>query len=323
MSTQPLELIKLTSEQAKLSRALSCLKTDYETTIAGQTARFTLSAIKQSHVFNYTLELNINNAPATIELDAHAVNSFLPEQLNHDVISVLPDELLMAVLHYRIVPIAQQTAQFIDMPIEVLGLRPSSTGSVDMGLLISANIANINCSALIDNSDVIFSLFNALPRAYNPAMQNIPVRAGIELGRSLLSTKEIKELETGDIIFLQQHVTGNQIIIRLNPHIAFIAEMDGEQVTIQQRIITMDDELNEHEEGVDLADLSVELLFEIGRQQFNASDLTGLNPGFVFELDRPIEQPVRIRANGKVIAECQLVQIENRLGAKITQLNKT
>ena len=46
-----------------------------------------------------------------------------------------------------------------------------------------------------------------------------------------------------------------------------------------------------------------------------------MQPGYVFDLDRPIEQPVQIRANGKLIAQCELVQIDNRLGARITTLN--
>ncbi len=71
---------------------------------------------------------------------------------------------------------------------------------------------------------------------------------------------------------------------------------------------------------VDLSDMQVELLFELGRQHFTADEILAMQPGYIFDLDRPIEQPVQIRANGKVIAECKLVQIEDRLGAVITGL---
>lgn len=76
----------------------------------------------------------------------------------------------------------------------------------------------------------------------------------------------------------------------------------------------------EAEGMVSLAELDIELLFEIGTQTLSLEDLQSIEPGYVFELDRPLEQPVRVRANGKVIAECQLVQVNNRLGARITRI---
>ena len=77
----------------------------------------------------------------------------------------------------------------------------------------------------------------------------------------------------------------------------------------------------EEAEGmVSLAELDIELLFEIGTQTLSLEDLQSIEPGYVFELDRPLEQPVRVRANGKVIAECQLVQVNNRLGARIVRI---
>ena len=81
-----------------------------------------------------------------------------------------------------------------------------------------------------------------------------------------------------------------------------------------------DDQMHQEQEPIDLSDIEIDLLFEVGRQQFSAQEVQSLQPGHVFELDRPIEQPVRVRAGGKLIAECQLVQINNRLGARITKI---
>lgn len=80
------------------------------------------------------------------------------------------------------------------------------------------------------------------------------------------------------------------------------------------------DQMHHDQNPIDLSDIDVELVFEVGRQQFSAEEVQSLQPGHIFDLDRPIEQPVRVKAGGKVIAECQLVQINNRLGARITHI---
>ena len=323
MSAQPLQLPNMSSSQAKLSRVLSCLMTEYDITIAAQPAHISLSVNDYPTEFNYQLTVNINNTPTTIALDNQAASLLLPETLDHQAIAVLPEDLLMASLHNGLDATLQQAAQMFSMPFEVTGLIHQNSQADTEGLIISINTGHTVCSVRVSETGVITALLNLLPKRQMQETLAVPIFAGIELGRSLLPIHSVQNLTKGDVVFLQQHVTGHQVIIRIDPHTAFIAEAEGNLITIQQRVIAMDEEqLNEPEEGLDLNDLTIELLFEIGQQQFTVNDLNGLQPGFVFELDRPIEQPVRIRANGKVIAECQLVQIENRLGAKITHLKK-
>ncbi|MDB2384689.1 hypothetical protein N9V90_02520, partial [Endozoicomonas sp.] len=140
MSAQPLELPTISSSQAKLSRFLSCLQTDYEATIAGQPTRIKLSPGEPKSVFSYKLNLKINNTATTIELDSQAVSLFLPGQLDHNAVSILPADLLMGALHYTLTPTLQQAAQAFGVPVEIAGLTSNSSSPEDAGILMSANV---------------------------------------------------------------------------------------------------------------------------------------------------------------------------------------
>ena len=70
----------------------------------------------------------------------------------------------------------------------------------------------------------------------------------------------------------------------------------------------------------DIQGLPVKLTFDIGQQELTIGDLGRLGPGYTFELNRDITSPVTMKANGKPFAECELVNINNQLGARIVRL---
>ena len=70
----------------------------------------------------------------------------------------------------------------------------------------------------------------------------------------------------------------------------------------------------------DIQGLPVKLTFDIGQQELTIGDLGRLGPGYTFELNRDITAPVTMKANGKLFAECELVNVNNQLGARIVRL---
>ncbi len=331
MTAELLELPKVTPDYVNLGRLLTSRQTKHPLTIAEHQGTLSLSACENTSPLDYQLILEINNESVTIALEKQAISFLLPGNLDHQAVTALPNDLLMAALHYNFTPSLQQFAQLFGISANLKGLEVSNQqNSSGTGLDMTINIGGTVCKAQTPLCQTVFSLLNGLSLKPHEKHADLPVWAGLELGRTLLSADEIKSLELGDIVFLQQYVTGQHLIIRVNSQLAFLGEAEDSQITIQQRIAPMEEEqehqeehhADESQEGIDLSNIAIELLFEIGRQQFNASEVEQMQPGYIFDLDRPIEQPVRIRANGKVIAECQLVQIENRLGAKIIELKK-
>lgn len=68
--------------------------------------------------------------------------------------------------------------------------------------------------------------------------------------------------------------------------------------------------------------LPVQLVFELGKTQFSLEELDRVAPGYVFDLGLTKNEPVTIYANGVVIGQCEIVEINGRLGARLTRIHR-
>jgi flagellar motor switch protein FliN len=69
-----------------------------------------------------------------------------------------------------------------------------------------------------------------------------------------------------------------------------------------------------------LAQIPLRLSVEIGAVSRTMQDLLALKQGAVIELDRPIDEPVDILANGTVIARGEVVNAGDHYGVRITEV---
>ena len=69
-----------------------------------------------------------------------------------------------------------------------------------------------------------------------------------------------------------------------------------------------------------LAQIPLRLSVEIGSVSRTMQDLLNLKQGAVIELDRPIDEPVDILANGTVIARGEVVNAGDHYGVRITEI---
>ena len=67
-------------------------------------------------------------------------------------------------------------------------------------------------------------------------------------------------------------------------------------------------------------DIPVSLSVELGQTQLEVRDVLNLAAGSVIELNRPQEEPVDIRINGRLIARGEIVLVKNNLAVKISEL---
>ncbi|MCP4745705.1 MAG: hypothetical protein GY874_06120 [Desulfobacteraceae bacterium] len=69
--------------------------------------------------------------------------------------------------------------------------------------------------------------------------------------------------------------------------------------------------------ALDLADLPMDLRFEIGQKKISMAKLQSLQPGFVFDMNRPENRPVQIIANGKLIGNGEIVRLSGMTGVRV------
>ncbi len=78
---------------------------------------------------------------------------------------------------------------------------------------------------------------------------------------------------------------------------------------------------DDHAPGVDAAAVPVRLTFSAGRLIRRFGELVDVAPGYVFELDKPLDdQSITISANDVPIAFGELVALGDLLGVRITRM---
>ena len=63
--------------------------------------------------------------------------------------------------------------------------------------------------------------------------------------------------------------------------------------------------------------LPVKLVFLAGETEVALRDLKRIMPGYVFDLGRPVDRHVEVRANGQRIGIGELVEIDGRAGVRL------
>ena len=63
--------------------------------------------------------------------------------------------------------------------------------------------------------------------------------------------------------------------------------------------------------------LPVRLVFLAGETEVALRDLRHVTPGYVFDLGRPVDRHVEVRANGRRIGIGELVEIDRRVGVRM------
>ncbi|MGB0359883.1 MAG: type III secretion system cytoplasmic ring protein SctQ [Endozoicomonas sp.] len=321
MADDLLDLPSVSPSELLLSKLLSERESNLSAPIDGQTWELKLSSGSPAKVPSLKLQVEVNQQPVTFFTGAAFIDQIMPRDLPASVLTALPPELAQAAMESKLQSIFQSLMDVTGVAVKFISLSSSQGQASHTDFTINILIGGTKHSIFIESSPIIFELIKLLPETQRTEQpSDIPIWAGLELGQAKLSKLDVEQLGVGDVVFFNFHVTGQQLIVRINPRLAFVGEAEGSQITIKSRMDMMEEDQFTDNKQVSLSDLEVELLFEVGRQQFSAQELQALQPGHVFELERPIEQPVNVRANGKLIAECQLVQVNNRLGARITRI---
>ena len=83
------------------------------------------------------------------------------------------------------------------------------------------------------------------------------------------------------------------------------------------------DNTSTDEEGVDLELLQkmpLTMTFEVGRAKMTINDLLSLGQGSVLELHRLVGESLDLFANGKLIAQGEVIIVDERFGARLTHV---
>jgi len=159
----------------------------------------------------------------------------------------------------------------------------------------------------------------------------LPVRLSLDVGWTDLSFATFRQLEKRDLILLDECwiAPDSRIFLRAGRQVGLPAEIEGSRIVITGELgeIMHDDADGDHDQDDEnggektLDGIHMRVSFDLGQRSMTLGELRQLSPGYVFELGRPVRSAVNIRANGKLIGEGELVDVDGQMAVSILNLS--
>lgn len=205
----------------------------------------------------------------------------------------------------------------------ILAARAEARGETVLAVLESDDLGLMLLAGLLDR----------LPPGAVGAVDEsaLPVGLRAEIGRASLPAAELRTLGSGDVILLDEYLVGPEgelwLGIPQGQGLRVRAEHSSYLVT-QGWTSLMNQTVPSAEEApsaepLDLDAIPVRLTFDLGDRAMTLAELRQLQPGAVFDLQRPLSDgPVMIRANGALVGTGELVEVDGRIGVRVGTLGK-
>lgn len=162
------------------------------------------------------------------------------------------------------------------------------------------------------------------------ATDDIALPLHLDIGYVTLETTELQRLAPGDVLFMERSFLAAERVLWLQApgagglHVQLPEPADAAQApsltVVQTWTHTMPAFDTPLSAAADLLAIPVRLSFDLGEVSLTLAELRALQPGQTIRLGHPIASAVRIRANGALIGEGELVEIDGHLGVALRQL---
>ena len=174
---------------------------------------------------------------------------------------------------------------------------------------------------------------------------DVSVQLSAEIAAVAVSLSELSQLRTGDLVLLPAGIDPGAVSIRAGSRIVAAGRYDGGKIRIEQLIggNGMDDnetDLPESEdehpnpvfdaqddsdadapgEGLDVDQIEVPMCFGLGTVVITVADLRAITEGYTISLPPSEVGEVLITVSGQEVGRGEIVQIDDRLGVRVTKL---
>lgn len=164
------------------------------------------------------------------------------------------------------------------------------------------------------------------PSSLNETWENLENPIHLEIGRTSLSIEEINGLAVSDVLLPDNNdfQSSHSLRLRLKTDMGCAAQLNIHQdqnntLTITIDWTTMTDE-NQQNNIDQINRVPVQLSFDLGHKSMSFNELKQLRPGYVLDLPGTLPEVVQIRAQNKQIGTGELVEIDGRIGIRISSL---
>ncbi len=189
--------------------------------------------------------------------------------------------------------------------------------------------SGLNVHGVVGGSEVVLAqFFPELVSQMKTETQDIlltyPCNIIIFIGKSHVNISDLSCLEKNDIILIEHFYFIDKKLILKVGHFLFECELNNQKVIVNDIVkeVQMSDDAVENKK-IDINEIPVTLSFSVGKIEMSFEELNNIQPGYVFNLDKPIGSYIEIRANGKLLGTGELVEIEGKIGVRLKEFNNT
>ena len=286
----------------------------------------------------YVVRLEWAGAAMALCLPAAAIEQALAGVLGGAALPPVPSTLADAVLEAGMGALLQDlqalgrgTPQLLDWgPAHAEALPPHAC---DLYLAADDGVHAIAGSLHLDGLGLLLvaGLVGKRPPLPGPLDDSVPVALRAEVGFTRLPATDAAAIAPGDVVLLDAFFATTDRALWLSRdgtagvHVQWPAPSDATSpprlTVIQPWTETMPASPDAPPaQAATLDSVPVRLSFDLGEVSLTLAQLRALQPGQTLDLGHPLAGAVRIRANGALVGEGDLVEIDGQIGVSVRHL---
>jgi type III secretion protein Q len=170
--------------------------------------------------------------------------------------------------------------------------------------------------------------------AFAGADVDLPVPVSLRFAAATLTVGDVRDLSPGDVVIVDEHGgTDGTAVVVIAEHLVAPIQLNaaGGVLTAHptrgcgsQWEWSMDNKSEPSRrpvtEALELDELPLRIVFEVGRLELSLGDVRQMAPGTVLPLSRPFDEALDIMASGRRIGRGEIVRIGDSLGVRIIRL---
>jgi type III secretion protein Q len=241
-----------------------------------------------------------------------------------------PMPVLLAALEFAASQLAElvETVTRKSMRIVSVASRPGAAATDSYGWRAWSEDEEISGELLLDATASRFLAAALRESPHIPTSTDwseLPIQVRLVVGWVDLSASGLRSVATRDVVLLDECLLSgdNRLMVALGPKLGVLCGLDGTALNVLEGVreimADVDDSVAAASGLID--DVPVRLTFDLGEREISLGDLRTLQPGYLFNLGRDPRSTVSIRANGRLIGDGELVDIEGRVGVSVLHFN--
>lgn len=331
VSVSPAKFPAYTKRQIRLHNLLAIYRPQITPEINGEPLALLLGAgPRPSHVV-HTLGLIAAGTRLWIDLEEGFFRRLTTPWLGEEVLESLPEALRAAVTIASMTPLLDQLEFITGSGLSLAqDNSPVPEHALGVSLWPTSASPSMSVATLWLDSSAVETLIDALQRMSTTEndWSGLPLRLSLLAAQTRLRLKELRDLEPNDLVLLPSGSMLDTLLVAIRSSYRPLAaaRLEGATLTIESLLESSmyendpSDDMDSPQPGNDPEDLELRLDFDLGQVTVTLGELQSIQPGYSFELDMPVSGSVRILCGGKIIGHGQLVQIDDRLGVRVTEL---